>query len=283
MTGTHSTESGSAIGCSIVDVFAERPLSGNQLAVVRGCSHLDSATMQAIALETNFSETTFVVEEFTDEARVRIFTPTRELPFAGHPTLGTAWVLGRDRDSYTLDLPAGRVRVTFEAGGIAWMQPPPVEPGDVLSPQSAAALLGLSPADIDNRYPCRFATIGPWFVLIGVKGLDTLRRATVRIDVYDELAGEGVLGVFVFADEAYSDDAHFAARMFHHRGLREDPATGSANTAFAAHLHSLGVRGGIVVEQGFEIGRPSRLYLDVAETIRVGGKVRPVLTGHFCY
>ena len=283
MTGMHGTDSGSVVGCSIVDVFAERPLSGNQLAVVRGCSHLDTATMQAIALETNFSETTFVVEEFSDEARVRIFTPTRELPFAGHPTLGTAWVLGRDRDSYTLDLPAGRVRVTFEAGGIAWMQPPPVEPGDVLSPQSAAALLGLSPADIDNRYPCRFATIGPWFVLIGVKGLDVLRRATVRTDVYDELAGEGVLGVFVFAGEAYSDDAHFAARMFHHRGLREDPATGSANTAFAAHLHSLGVRGGIVVEQGFEIGRPSRLYLDIADTIRVGGKVRPVLTGSFDY
>ena len=283
MTGMHGTDSGSVVGCSIVDVFAERPLSGNQLAVVRGCSHLDTATMQAIALETNFSETTLVVEEFSDEARVRIFTPTRELRFAGHPTLDTAWVLGRDRDSYTLDLPAGRVRVTFEAGGIAWMQPPPVEPGDVLSPQSAAALLGLSPADIDNRYPCRFATIGPWFVLIGVKGLDVLRRATVRTDVYDELAGEGVLGVFVFAGEAYSDDAHFAARMFHHRGLREDPATGSANTAFAAHLHSLGVRGGIVVEQGFEIGRPSRLYLDVADTIRVGGKVRPVLTGRFDY
>ena len=157
----------------------------------------------------------------------------RELPFAGHPTLGTAWVLGRDRDSYTLDLLAGRVRVTFEAGGIAWMQPPPVESGDALSPQSAAALLGLTPADIDNRYPCRFATVGPWFVLIGVKGLDALRRATVQTDVYDELAGEDVLGVFVFAGETYSDDAHFAARMFHHRGFREDPATGSANTALA--------------------------------------------------
>ena len=283
MTEMHGIDSDSAVGCTIVDVFAERPLSGNQLAVVRGCRHLGTATMQAIALETNFSETTFVIEEFPDEARVRIFTPTRELPFAGHPTLGTAWVLGRDRDSYTLDLPAGRVRVTFEAGGIAWMRPPPVEPGDVLSAQSAAALLGLAPADIDDRYPCRFATIGPWFVLIGVNGLDALRRAAVRTDVYDELAGEGVLGVFVFAGEAYSEDAQFAARMFHHRGLREDPATGSANTAFAAHLHSLGVRGGIVVEQGFEIGRPSRLYLDVADPIRVGGKVRPVLTGRFDY
>lgn len=131
--------------CTIVDVFAERPLSGNQLAVVHRAGHLDAATMQAIALETNFSETTFVVEEHSDEARVRIFTPDRELPFAGHPTLGTAWVLGRDRDYYTLDPPSGR----------------------------------------------------------------------------------------------------------------------------------------IVVEQGFEIGRPSRLYLEVAETIRVGGKVRPVLAGRF--
>ena len=111
------------MNCTIVDVFAESPLSGNQLAVVHGAGHLDAATMQAIALETNFSETTFVIEERSGEARVRIFTPTRELPFAGHPTLGTAWVLGRDLESYTLDLPAGRVQVTFEAGGVAWMQP----------------------------------------------------------------------------------------------------------------------------------------------------------------
>ncbi len=271
------------MNCTIVDVFAESPLSGNQLAVVDGAGRLDSATMQAIALETNFSETTFVLEERPGEARVRIFTPNRELPFAGHPTLGTAWVLGRERDSYALDLPAGRVHVTFEAGGIAWMQPPPVEPGAVLSSHSAAALLGLTANDIDPRYPCRFATIGPCFALIGVTGLDALRRARVKSEVYDDLAGGDEPGVFVFTEGAYGDDAHFAARMFHHRGLREDPATGSANTAFAAHLRSLGVAGRIVVEQGFEIGRPSRLYLDIAETIRVGGKVRPVLTGRFDY
>ena len=88
-------------------------MSGNQLAVVRGASHLDAAAMQAIALEMNFSETTFVVDERSGEAWARIFTPTRELSFAGHPTLGTAWVLGRNRDSYTLHLAAGSVRVTF--------------------------------------------------------------------------------------------------------------------------------------------------------------------------
>ena len=281
MTGIGRVEPGLDVVCTVVDVFAERPLSGNQLAVVRGGAHLDTMTMQAIALEMNFSETTFVVEERSDEALVRIFTPVRELTFAGHPTLGTAWVLGRDRNCYTLDLPAGRVPVTFDAGGIAWMQPPPVESGEMLSSLSAAALLGLPHSDIDVRYPCQFATIGPRFVLIGVKGFGALRRAAVQTGVYDDLAGEDAPGVFVFANDAYNHDADFAARMFHHRGSREDPATGSANTAFAAHLRSLGVHGNVVVEQGFEVGRPSRLYLDIGDTIRVGGKVRPVLTGRF--
>ena len=156
MTGIGSVEPGLVVSCTVVDVFAERPLSGNQLAVVRGASCLDTVTMQAIALEMNFSETTFVVEERSGDATARIFTPVRELAFAGHPTLGTAWVLGRDRDSYTLDLPVGRVPVTFDAGGIAWMQPPLVEPGETLSSQSAAALLGLPHGDIDTGYPCPF-------------------------------------------------------------------------------------------------------------------------------
>ena len=267
--------------CTIVDVFAEMPLSGNQLAVVRGPDRLDTAAMQAIALEMNFSETTFVVDERPEEAWVRIFTPSRELPFAGHPTPGTAWVPGRDRASCSLHLKAGRVHVTFEADGIAWMTPRPVRAGDTMGVQSAAALPGLSPDDIDTRYPCVLATVGPSPVLIGVKGLDVLQRAGVRPDAYDDVAGSDEIGVSAFTEGAYDANAHFAARMFHHRGLRKDPATGSANTALAAHIRSLGMRGSIVVGQGFEIGRPSRIYLDVAETIRVGGKVRPVMTGRF--
>ena len=268
------------MSCSIVDVFAERPLAGNQLAVVRGCAHLDAEKMQAVAREMNFSETTFVVEERSPEAKVRIFTPVRELPFAGHPTLGTAWVLGRDLGTYTLDLEAGRVPVTFEADDIAWMEPPPVDLGDPLDAPRAAALLGLEESDLDTRYPSRFATVGPWFVLIGVRTLDALRRIAIDPTVYDDVAAGGWLAVFAFAEEPYHDDASFAARMLiPFNGIREDPATGSANTAFAAHLRSLGKSGRIIVEQGFEIDRPSRLYLDVADPIRVGGKVRPVLTG----
>ena len=269
-----------AMDCTIVDVFAERPLAGNQLAVVRDCAHLDSAGMQAIAREMNFSETTFVLEEREGEAKVRIFTPDRELPFAGHPTLGTSWVLGREQGAYTLDLAAGRVPVSFESDGIVWMEPPPVDLGEALDARRAAALLGLNEFDLDDRFPSRFATVGPWFALIGLQNLDALRCIAVDPAVYDEVAAGGWLALFAFTDEPYNDDADFAARMLiPFDGLREDPATGSANTALAAHLRSLGIEGRFVVEQGFEIDRPSRLYLDVDEPIRVGGKVQPVLTG----
>ena len=143
----------------------------------------------------------------------------------------------------------------------------------------AAALLGLAEADLDTGYPCRFATVGPWFVLIGVRTLDALRHAKIEPGVYEDLSNGDFLYVFVFTAEAYSADADFAARMFMVRESREDPATGSANAAFAAYLLSLDTAGEFVVEQGFEIDRPSRLYLEVGDTIRVGGKVRPVLTG----
>ena len=254
---------------------------GNQLAVFRRCGQLDTATMQAIALEMNFSETTFVTEERDGESTVRIFTTDRELPFAGHPTLGTAWVLGRERASYTLDLPAGHVRVTFEADGIAWMEPPDAEFGDELSPATAAALLGLAENEIESDFPCRFATVGPSFMLVGVKTLDALRRVRIDREIYDDVAEESHLYPFVFSEEAYSVDADFAARMFMVRESGEDAATGSANTAFAALLRMQGKTGGFVVEQGFEIDRPSRIYLEVGDTIRVGGKVSPVLTGTF--
>ena len=268
---------------AIVDVFAEEALTGNQLAVVRQCEHMDAATMQAVAREMNFAETTFVVEEGDGEARVRIFTPAQELPFAGHPTLGTAWVLGRGRSGYALDLAAGRVSVTFDASGIAWLQPPPVTLGDTLPLDLAAALLDLAEGDIDQSHPCRYAEVGPRFVLIGVKTIDALRHSMVDAATHEAIAESDFLGVFVFTEPGYSGDADFAARMFFNaNGWREDPATGSANAAFAAHLRDRGITGAFVVEQGFEIARPSRIYLDIGDVIQVGGKVRSVMTGDLC-
>lgn len=267
--------------CTIVDVFAERPLEGNQLAVVRGCAELDTPTMQAIAREMNFSETTFVVAERAHEADVRIFTPTTELPFAGHPTIGTAWVLGRNEREYTLNLEGGRVGVTFAEDGVVWMQPPPVALGETLPAATSADLVRLGVEDLAPAYPSRSAAVGPHFALIGLRSLDVLRRARPPAsDVRSPVDGKQPLFVFVFTDEAHTSRGDFAARMFFDaNGWREDPATGSANTAFAAHLRALGRDGLFIVEQGYEMGRPSCLYLDVGADIRVGGKVHPVLSG----
>ena len=267
---------------SIVDVFAERPFAGNQLAVVRDAAELTTSQMQAIAQEMNFSETTFVTRESGRAADVRIFTPTWELPFAGHPTLGTAWVLAGGEGTYTLNLAAGEVPVEF-TDGMAWMTPPPVALLDTFPVDDAAALVGITAADLDARFPVRLAEVGPKFVLIGVTSLDTLRKVRLDASLHRRHldAGIGVQCVFVFSPEAYGSDADYAARMFFDSGgVREDPATGSANTAFAAYLLDLqGAQSMVVVDQGVEIQRPSRLYLDVAEPIRVGGKVHAVLQG----
>ena len=121
-------------------------------------------------------------------------------------------------------------------------------------------------------------------MLSGVRTLDALLRIAVDPTVYEDVAAGGWLAVFTFEEEPYNDDASFAARMLlAFNGLREDPATGSANTAFAASLRCFGVGGQVVIKQGFEIDRPSRLDFDVADPIRVGGKVHPVLTGTFAF
>ncbi len=269
---------------TIVDVFAEQPLAGNQLAVVQDCAGLSDDGMQAIAREMNFSETTFVTQESEGEADVRIFTPAHELPFAGHPTVGTAWVLSGGESTISLNLKAGTVPVRFD-NGIGWMTPPPVQLGDTFDPARTAALINVPTEAMNLDFPIRFAEVGPKFILIGLKDLASLRSATLNADLHRAYLEEGlgVQCVFVFTGEAYGPDADFASRMFFDAGgVREDPATGSANTAFAAYLHDL--KGGTfdaVVDQGVEILRPSRLYLKVGPVPEVGGRTQLVSTGRF--
>lgn len=270
---------------SIVDVFAEQRFAGNQLAVVEDAAALEAEAMQTIAREMNFSETTFVTARADDSARVRIFTPVRELPFAGHPTIGTAWVLGRDRDAFALELDAGRVVVRFDhATGICWMTPPAATLGEMFPAGDAARMVGLEPADLHPELPAQLVTIGPSFLFIGLTSLDAVKRAKLDAERHAAwtASSDTVGAVFVFAPEAYSHDADYAARMFFNaNGLREDPATGSANSGFAAYLRAhRGAPVDAVVEQGFEIQRPSRLYLKAtADEIQVGGKVQQVLVG----
>jgi len=266
---------------TIVDVFAEQAFAGNQLAVVHAAAALSTNQMQAIALETNFSETTFITRWDADSAEVRIFTPTHELPFAGHPTLGTAWVLTGGEGGITLNLKAGPVPVWYEQG-VGWMTPPAVVFDQGVTGAVAAALTGLTAEQLDPDFPLRFATIGPHFLLIGVRDLAALRAVKIDEPLFNELQGEGrVFGVFVFTAESYGPDADYAARMFFTvDSIREDPATGSANAAFAAYLRELDPRERtLTVDQGVEIKRPSRLHLRIGETLAVGGRVQPVFEG----
>ncbi len=266
----------------IVDVFAETRLAGNQLAVVHDASTLSDDEMQAIALETNFSETTFVLSREPGRASVRIFTPAWELPFAGHPTIGTAWTLTRGVGMITLNLAVGSVEVA-NRDGLTWMTPPEVTFSGSIEKDTAAELVGLTSADFSPDWPLELARVGPEFVLLPIKDLATLKRARLDGGLHEALLEQGlrVQCVFLFCDEPYSGDANFSSRMFFNSGgVREDPATGSANTAFAAYLRKhRGNMGRVVVDQGVEIKRPSRLYLNVEDTIEVGGKVQPVFEG----
>ncbi|MEM9743904.1 MAG: PhzF family phenazine biosynthesis protein [Pseudomonadota bacterium] len=268
---------------TIVDVFAERQFEGNQLAVIEDAAALSTATMQTIARETNFSETTFVIERTGDEARVRIFTPEDELPFAGHPTLGTAWVLTGGQGAITLRLDAGPVTVSFAADGVGSFEPPPVTLNGAYPRALAAALVNLTVDDLHATADPELTVVGPEFLLIPVASLDALRAARVDEHAYRAQLAEtpGIRSLFLFSEPGYTGKGgsptggDIAARMFFDtHGFREDPATGSANSALAAYLSQRhGRTGRIVVDQGVEILRPSRLYLELGERLRVGGRV----------
>jgi trans-2,3-dihydro-3-hydroxyanthranilate isomerase len=273
----------------LVDVFAEQRLAGNQLAVVLS-DRLPDALMQALALEMGFSETTFVGARADDGAwPVRIFTPRTELPFAGHPTLGSAAVIRAQRDpgaeKLVLRLGAGDVPVAFDADGVAWMEPPAPRLGAQHAREPVARLLSLDPAELDPAFPVQQVTAGIAFTLVPLRSLEAARRVRYRLDLADELAAHGIVSdVFLFTRETEDPACHVHARMLAPaHGVPEDPATGSANTCFAgyvvAHRYLPAEIDEIRVEQGLEIGRPSLLRLRPRPTLRVGGRVLAVARG----
>ena len=285
----------------IVDVFAERKYAGNQLAVVRGAASLSDGELQQIALEMNYSETTFIASETPaadDGYAVRIFTPYAEIPFAGHPTLGTAYIIsekiiGKAVNTVRLNLKAGQVPVDFpgEGGeGILWMtQLPPVF-GETFDPAIASTILNIEPADIDTRFPVQIVSTGTPFILAPLKSLAAVRRARLNRTAYDDfISDKDGKSIFFFAPETYSPDNHINARLFaDFYGISEDPATGSANGCLAGYLARHRYFGSpkvdVRVEQGMEINRPSLLYLQSEDQgsnirVRVGGKVIPVAEG----
>jgi trans-2,3-dihydro-3-hydroxyanthranilate isomerase len=278
----------------IVDVFAEEKYAGNQLAVVRGGADLPDETLQEIALEMNYSETTFVLseEEMDGGYDVRIFTPGEEVPFAGHPTLGTAYVirheiLAEPVDVLTLNLEAGEIPVTF--GEVLWMRQLPPTFGATLDPALVSRALNLEAGDLDDRFPVQEVSTGLPAIVVPLRDLDALRRCKVDWERYVEAAGRGK-NLYVFCPEPHENGpGDLSARMFaNDLGVPEDPATGSAAGCLAGYLaeHRYLGTGSVDarVEQGYEIGRPSLLYLRAEKqgdetTVHVGGKVQMVAKG----
>src|SRR6266404_5261617 len=260
-----------------LDVFTDRRFAGNPLAVVLDAEALDAAAMQAIAREFNHPETVFVFApaELAHRARVRIFTPARELPFAGHPTVGTAVLLGvRDGrgGDIVLEEGIGAVQCTFEStnsGASACFAIPqlPTEVGAPADDAAIAAALSLAPSDIGEGRPARWSAGLP-FTFVPIASLAAMARCRPDLAKFDAALGAGG-AAYAFCNETAEPDHHFHARMFAPgMGVPEDPATGSAAAAFAGVL-ARRLRDGahaLVIEQGYEMGRPSliRLTAEVA-------------------
>ncbi len=287
----------------LVDVFAERRYAGNPLAVVTNAGSLSTEQMQQIAREINFSETTFILSpELRDGGYdVRIFTPARELPFAGHPTLGTAFVLQQEVirqpvPQITLNLAVGQIPVTIAPPStqppILWMQQPAPTFGATVTADAIAPVLGLDPSAIDPRYPVQEVSTGVPFLMVPLQSLTALQQIRVHPDRLMTLVADlQAKEVFVFCPETRHPANHFSARMFAPlMGIAEDPATGSANGCLAAYLVQHQVMGTdtiqVQVEQGYEMGRPSLLLLTAARSeatirVQVGGSVVMVARGEF--
>lgn len=271
-----------------VDVFTDRAFGGNPLAVFTNGRGLTPETMQAIAKEFNLSETTFVLppDDARHDYRVRIFTPANELPMAGHPTVGTSFVLAREHmvesagdEAVTITLEEGvgpiPVRIEFEGGQpvfIEMTQPLPVFGPRLEDPAPIAEMLSLDVADIDEWLPVEVVSCGVPFLYVPLKSLDAARRARPRADLMERaLAGVVPPEVLVFTREVEHAGSTVHSRMFAPPlGITEDPATGAASGPLGSYLvrHGL-VRGGdggaaeIVSEQGIEMGRPSFIKIRI--------------------
>ena len=282
-----------------VDVFAQRKYTGNQLAVVTDAAGLDAEGMQEIAAEIDYSETTFVTGDPESGAwPVRIFTPTAEVPFAGHPTLGTASVIRRefadgDPDRVVLDLGVGDIPVSVrETDGkeTLWMRQRPPEFGEEIPHSALSAVLDLPEDALDDRYPVQVVSTGLPTVVVPLADREALAGIDLDRDAYDALVeSHGSELVHAVCPVPRSEDNDLAVRMFAPAlGVPEDPATGSTNGCLAAYLAEheyfdspeVDAR----VEQGYEIGRPSLLHLRARPdgdelAVEVGGRVVPVARG----
>jgi trans-2,3-dihydro-3-hydroxyanthranilate isomerase len=285
----------------MVDVFAETAYTGNPLPVILDEGELSDCAMQRIASELNHSETAFVnpLPDADGGYPTRLFTPAREIAFAGHPILGAARVV-RDHvadaglRSVRLKLAEAAVEVTFEASArgdeIAWFRAPPISPGAVLAPAQIAPAVGLSVADIATDTPVQVMSAGTSAVIVPLRDRDALERCRLDLDAFAPLAASGVPPLtYLFCREPQEGGDDYRVRFFFEaHGVREDAATGNGAAFFGAYL--LAHRRlpqpprTLRIAQGHALRRPSRVMLRVSEgsgaaDIRVGGQVIPLIEG----
>jgi trans-2,3-dihydro-3-hydroxyanthranilate isomerase len=290
-----------------VDVFTSDRFAGNPLAVVLNAEGLSTAQMQAIAAEFNLSETTFVLppKDPAHTAEVRIFTPRSEVPFAGHPNVGTAFVLARAGSAYGRTIQGDKIVFEEKAGlvpvslqkdggvltGARLASPQRLSVGADVSPELIATACSLSVDDIEirNHAPC-IASCGTLFILAELKGSATLAAATARSDVFlREVARQPATSILIYTHVS-EDGLDIRARMFApYHGIPEDPATGSANVALIgllAHLRpERDLQMSKTIAQGVEMGRPSLLHAEaeksdgIVTATYIGGRCVPVMSG----
>ena len=287
----------------ILDVFASAKYTGNQLAVCWDAGNLTDIQMQQIAREINFSETTFVTssEPVNNGYNTRIFTPTTELPFAGHPTLGTAFAIQQE----ILKQPVERVNLNYQVGqipvdlkyingnlDILWMHQQQPKFFDPLAAEIFANVIGVNPIDIDSGYPIEPVSTGLPFIIIPLKTLAAVSKAKLNLEPYARVVADlPAQAILIFCAETVDSQCQLHVRVFTECfGIPEDPATGSANGCLAAYLAKHQYFGSpqldITVEQGVEMGRSSLLYLRADYTpdlcpVSIGGRVVKIAKGEF--
>lgn len=289
----------------LVDVFTDRAFGGNQLAVFTDANGLAPEVMQALAKELNLSETTFVLppRDPAHTYHVRIFTPAVELPMAGHPTIGTAFVLAHEHLIPTTET---ETTITFEEGvgvipvtltskegrlhAIQMRQPLPAFGPQFAEREAIAHILSLDLADLDSALPLEVVSCGVPFLFVPVNGLEAIRSIRFRVDVWERVLRDFVAPhVFVFTREVEVPGSTVHSRMFAPAmGIAEDPATGAASGPLGCflvrHARVPSARAvEIISEQGFEMGRPSFIQVMIEQEGQKGGDITGVHVGGQCY
>ncbi len=279
----------------IVDVFTDKPFEGNPLAVLSDASALDTNDMQNIAREFNLSETSFIqpAKSQPGSTRVRIFTPTSEMDFAGHPTIGTAYVLRSlglipsSSRTFALEENVGLVALRTDDDGLLWLTTPAIREIASIPRDLGAGLLSLTEGDLSPDVPCEILSAGNPTLIIPLRDKQAVDRAEVNVALLKALH-EASPAAVLFPFTPMSTGAY--SRMFApHLGVAEDPATGSSTGPLAYFMIKHGLqskRSGsrFISEQGTKMGRRSLLHVkinirDGREDIEIGGQVAPVASG----